>query len=257
MRDLSARAMYLLCLFGIVMCVVVSCTPNERSTSQEKTLQSELLPKYAPPDRWKDDIDRFGRMDSQNPPRKNAVLFVGSSSIRMWDTKKYFPDIVTINRGFGGSYINDLVYYADKIVIPYHPSMIVFYAGDNDIIDYKTPRQVVDDFNNFVVLVHKNLPETRILYISIKPSIQRWHLWAKMKETNEMIKQYAKTANNVEFLDISEPMLGEDGRPKPVYFQADGLHLSEEGYRLWSSLLGSLIETYSTKSKLMPRVPES
>src|SRR3954462_2033114 len=106
------------------------------------------------------EIEAFEAADKTNPPPKNAILFIGSSSIRMWkDLAKDFPEFQVINRGFGGSEISDSVHYADRIVLPYHPRQIIMYAGGNDIHGGKSPEQVFSDFKAFVGAVRKALPE--------------------------------------------------------------------------------------------------
>src|SRR5438093_1816424 len=121
--------------------------------------------------RFDAEIAAFEARDRTNPPPKNAILFIGSSSIRMWKTlAQDFPEHKVINRGFGGSEISDSVHFADRIVVPYRPTMIVMYAGGNDINAGKNPERVAADFKAFVEKVRTKLPETRIAYISIAPN---------------------------------------------------------------------------------------
>jgi lysophospholipase L1-like esterase len=227
---------------AIVAISISGCRTADALNSHERALYKDSLEKYASPARWKEDIARFEKMDRENPPPRGTVLFVGSSSIRMWDTDKYFPDMVTINRGFGGSHIIDSVYYADKIVIPYAPRVIVFYAGDNDIADGKSPEMLRANCKAFVIKVRQSLPETKIIYISIKPSIARWKLWPKMKAANVLIRDYCAGGRELVFVDVELAMLGADGKPRLELFMADGLHLSGKGYELWTSLLSPYIQ---------------
>lgn len=210
--------------------------------NQKASLNKKALNTFPSPDRWKADINRFVEEDKKNPPAQNAVLFVGSSSIRMWDTKRFFPDVNLINRGFGGSFVSDSLYYADQIIIPYKPRVIVFYAGDNDIASGKPPEMISSDFKSLVKKIRKSLPNTKIIYISIKPSIQRWNLWDKMKVTNKEIKDYCKTQKNIYFVDVSKVMLDSDGTPRKDLFMQDGLHLNDKGYELWKSLIRPLLQ---------------
>ena len=122
------------------------------------------------PRRWETAIQEFETQDRDKPPPKEPLLFVGSSSIRMWKIEKSFPAMPVLNRGFGGSIVSDAVYYAGRLVTKYKPSLIVFYAGDNDIAGGKSPEQVRDDFRAFAGIVAKELPRTRLLFLSIKPS---------------------------------------------------------------------------------------
>lgn len=187
--------------------------------------------------RWEMDIQAFEARDREKLPAPGGILFVGSSSIRLWDTEKCFPGMGIINRGFGGSQMVDSVYYAPRIVLPYQPKTIAVYAGDNDIQSGKTPQAVLKDFQQFVKIVHQSLPETRIIYIAIKPSISRWDKVDRMREANRAIRKFAEATEGVEFADIDTPMIGEDGRPRPSLFLDDGLHLNEEGYALWTKIL--------------------
>jgi lysophospholipase L1-like esterase len=200
---------------------------------------------------WEEEILGFEASDRRNPPPSGAILFVGSSSIRMWDLKKYFPDVPTINRGFGGSEIADSLAFAERIIIPYRPRAIVIYAGDNDITAGKLPGKVAEDFARFVEKVQSSLAETPILYISIKPSIARWALYGKMADANQRIDSLAALENAVHFVDIAAKMLDEQRRPDSTLFVEDGLHLSERGYELWTRILREKLEAL----RLLPVLP--
>jgi lysophospholipase L1-like esterase len=187
--------------------------------------------------RWEKDIAAFERQDRDKPPPKHAILFVGSSSIRRWDVSKSFPGLEVINRGFGGSQLADSVHFAPRIVLKHEPRIIILYAGDNDIAAGKTPEQVFADFQAFVRTVQKALPRTRIVFLSIKPSLRRWPLWPKMRQTNVLIERECKKDERLAYLDVAAPMVGTDGKPRPDLFVEDGLHLNEQGYALWTSIL--------------------
>jgi lysophospholipase L1-like esterase len=195
-------------------------------------------------EKWEKDIASFEAQDAKNPPPKKAVLFVGSSSIRLWKLNQSFPDLKTINRGFGGSELADSVRYAKRIVIPHEPHTVVLYAGDNDLAGGKSPKQVFADFQQFVEVVHRALPKTNVVYIGIKPSIQRWALIDKVREANRMIREDIARHNNdrLRFVDVEKPMLGADGRPRAELLQEDGLHLNKEGYAVWTKLLRDAID---------------
>jgi lysophospholipase L1-like esterase len=194
-------------------------------------------------DKWEKEIAAFEAHDAKNPPPKNAILFVGSSSIRLWNLKESFPDRRTINRGFGGSELADSVRYAKRIIIPHQPRMVVLYAGDNDIAGGRSPQQVFADYQDFVAVVHRALPKTKITYIAIKPSIQRWALIDKIREANRLIRKHIaeQKSDKLAFLDIEKPMLGPDGKPRADLLQKDGLHLSKQGYELWTRLLVPMV----------------
>lgn len=188
--------------------------------------------------KWEKEMEKFKAEDKANPPPKGAVLFVGSSSIRLWkNLAEAFPKVTTIERGFGGSHLPDVIYYADQIVFPYEPEKIVLYAGDNDIAKGRTPEQILNDFKVFESQVRERLPETEIIFIAIKPSGSRWHLAEKGKEANRLIEEFANQRELVSYVDIWNPMLGEDGKPKPELFVEDQLHLNAKGYDLWRRLI--------------------
>lgn len=147
------------------------------------------------------------------------------------------PDRNAINRGFGGSEVADSLAFADRIILKHEPRVVVVYAGDNDIANGKTPRQVHDDFKQLVELIHGKLPKTKIVYIAVKPSIKRWALVEQVREANRLIAELAGHDERLEFVDIDKPMIGEDGMPRKELFVEDGLHLSDKGYELWTSLV--------------------
>jgi len=186
---------------------------------------------------WEPAIRKFETADAENPPGQGCVVFVGSSSIRRWDLKKSFPRLDAVNRGFGGSHVADAVHFADRIVIKYKPRLVVLYAGDNDIAAGKSPQRVSKDFQTFVKKVRAALPETRIVFICIKPSIRRWKLVEKMRRANKLIADVCAKDDRLTYVDIDKPMIGPDAKPRQELFVKDGLHLSEKGYALWTKLL--------------------
>ena len=192
------------------------------------------------PSRWDKDIRAFEAWDARNSFAADAVLFVGSSSIRMWRTQGLFPDLPVINRGFGGSQISDVNQFAKRIVLRYAPRLIVFYAGDNDIAAGKSPAQVLKDYIAFARLVHETLPRTPIIYMSIKPSRSRWSLWEKMDKANSLIREFSVKDTRLFYVDGASPFLGENGEPDDKFYLDDKLHLSAEGYKVWTKLLNPI-----------------
>ena len=184
------------------------------------------------------DILAFEASDKTNPPPKKAMLFIGSSSIRMWKSlAQDFPEHRVISRGFGGSQIADSVYYAERIIIPYEPRVIVFYAGGNDINAGKSAEIVFDDFKHFVSKVREKLPTTHIAYISIAPNPARWAQIDRIREANRLIRDYTAHETRLSFIDMHPHMLGDDGQPKPDIYLADKLHMNEKGYAIWKRVV--------------------
>jgi lysophospholipase L1-like esterase len=193
------------------------------------------------PARFDAEIGAFEAWDRQNSFPQNAVLFVGSSSIRMWPTSESFPKLAVINRGFGGSHISDVNYFAERIVVKYSPRLIVFYAGDNDIESGKSPQQVFDDFQAFAKLIRDRLTNTRIIYLPIKPSVARWPKWAQMQDVNARVERLSQSDERIIYVDSATPMLGGDGKPRAELFLDDGLHLNSVGYALWTDALALIL----------------
>lgn len=193
--------------------------------------------------RFEKDIQKFEAMDRENPPAKGAVLFVGSSSIRLWDSlKEYFAGIDVIQRGFGGAEFGDVMHFFDRIVTPYAPRVIVVYAGSLDLRrEGGGPEVVLAQFEAFCKAVKDKLPMTKVCYISMKPSISKWDTIHLDKEANRLIADYANKTPNVDFIDIWAPMVAEGEPPPEKYFIPDLNHPSVEAYRLWAQVIRPFI----------------
>jgi GDSL-like Lipase/Acylhydrolase family len=182
--------------------------------------------------KWEKEIAAIEKRQAESPPEKGGIVFAGSSTVRLWDVAKAFPDWKVTNSGFGGSEIRDVAHFADRIILKPEPRAIVFYAGDNDINSRRTPEQVLADFQAFAEVVHKRLPKTRIYFIPIKPSIARWKLFEEQTKANEIVKAFCAKDERLGYIDIVPAMLGKDGKPVPELFVTDGLHLSPKGYEI-------------------------
>lgn len=191
----------------------------------------------AAPDEWEKDILAFEEVDRASPPPPDGVLFLGSSSVRKWDLERWFPGAGFLNRGFGGSQIADSVRHFDRLVTACRPRLVVFYAGDNDVNKGKSAREVFRDFRSFVDLLRDRLPETRLIYLPIKPSIDRWHLWPEMRTANALIEGYCASDDRLFVAGTAEAMLASGEPPAAELFVDDGLHLSPAGYDLWAGCL--------------------
>ena len=192
----------------------------------------------AAPDKWTADIDRFTAADASQPPPQSAVVFVGSSSIRYWTTLAAdFPGVMSINRGFGGSELADSVFYADRIVIPYHPRLVVLYAGENDLDAGKSPETVLADFRAFRAKIHAALPAARIIFLAIKESPVRARIRAQVLAANRLFAADCATDARCAFVDVATPLLDAAGGSRPELFSADQLHMLPAGYAIWTKVL--------------------
>ena len=194
--------------------------------------------------RFEAEFAKFDEADRVSPPPADAVVFTGSSSIRLWSTlAQDFPGVHTLNRGFGGSEIEEAIRNVDRLVLRYKPSRVVFYSGDNDLNSGKSPEAVAADYKAFVDAVHAKLPAARIAIIAIKPSLARWALFDKMRDTNSRVNaMVARDPKRLTFVDIVAPMLGPDGKPRPELYVEDGLHMTPAGYAIWKEKLAPFLK---------------
>ncbi len=200
------------------------------------------VPAESKPDtKWGGQFGQFDAQDKASPPAKGGLLFVGSSTIRLWDLKKSFPALPALNRGFGGSTLAELNQHRERLVLAYAPKTIVLYSGDNDVAHGASAEEVFGEFKSFAQWVREKLPEARLIVLSIKPSVARWKLWDVMNEANRKMREYAGGATGVTFLDCASAMMGPDGQPRKELLREDGLHLNEAGYALWAGLLAPLL----------------
>jgi lysophospholipase L1-like esterase len=192
-------------------------------------------------DKWEKDIAAFEEKDKASPPPQNEIVFVGSSTVRMWKTAEAFPDLKVLNRGFGGSQISDSVKYADRIILPYKPRIVVVFAGGNDINVGKAPEQVAEDFKSLVGRIHAALPKTKVYYISLFPNVKRREQDAKCVKVNELIQAFLKTDERLGYIDTAKAMRAADGGPRPELLADDGLHMNPDGYKIWNEIVGAVL----------------
>jgi lysophospholipase L1-like esterase len=186
------------------------------------------------------EIRQFARADSIQMPPKNAILFVGSSSFRMWKgIQDSFPSHAIINRGFGGSTLLDVIHFKNETIYKYQPKQIFIYCGENDIAssDSITPEMVLERFRILFRDTRKNLPQVPIAFVSMKPSPSRWHMKDRLIKGNELIKAWLQKQKNVVYIDVWESMLDAEGKPRQELFIKDNLHMNEKGYELWETLI--------------------
>ena len=192
---------------------------------------------------WNREVEAMEATDKTNPPPKNATLFIGSSTIRLWKTlAQDFPGVPVINRGFGGTEIVDATHFADRLIFPHAPKRIFLRSGGNDLNAGKTPEQVFNDFKEFVATIHAKLPETQIVYMSLSPSLARWPQAQREKELNELVAAFVQDKPRLKYLDHYDLPLGADGKPRAEVFVADKLHFNAEGYKLLAERVRPFME---------------
>ena len=194
------------------------------------------------PHRFEEDIRLFEKQDQDSLPPSCATLFVGSSSIRLWESlPEDFPELPIIRRGFGGATMEDVLYFYDRIVLPYAPETIVLFAGVNDIGKGRLPLEVVDHTERFVQWVARDLPGTQVVVLSHTISVGRRHLARSYRHTNTLLERMLRRYDHASFADVTTPILGPDGLPQPALYQADSIHLSPQGYAVWTQALRPIL----------------
>jgi lysophospholipase L1-like esterase len=209
----------------VLLCLLWTCQVRGQATDIEtQPFVSEII--------------AFEKADKQSFPPKKAIVFTGSSSIRLWnDLQQRFPGKKVINRGFGGSGLTDLIRYADRIVIPYRPRQIIIYSGENDIAAGKSAEQVFEDFKKIADKIKKNLPSAKIAYISMKPSPSRISKIEEVKKGNALIRDYLASTKTGEYINVFDPMLNNNQEPRAELFVEDNLHMNMQGYDLWTKII--------------------
>ncbi|MFC3549700.1 SGNH/GDSL hydrolase family protein [Lysobacter cavernae] len=229
--------------FAAQFAVLLACASTPTTASDASSMPKPAEAIAGDSTRWEADIAAFEQADSVVRRRPGGVVFVGSSSIRLWDSLAGdFPGVAILNRGFGGSRVRDSTFHAQRIITPYQPRAVVLYAGDNDLAEGRTPQQVRDDFVAFVAKVRQSLPQARIAYIAIKPSPSRQSLLPQARTANQLIRDYATQASGIDYLDVFTPMLDAHGAPRADLFLADRLHMNANGYALWAQVVGPWLD---------------
>lgn len=191
------------------------------------------------------EVQAYEAADGVTPPPQQPVLFVGSSSIRIWpNLPGAFPGLPVLNRGFGGSQMSDLLAYFDRLVVRYQPSVVVVYEGDNDLAAGKSVSQVFADYSNFLARVEQQLPGTKVAFLAVKPSPSRTAWLAPMQELNGLVRGMAESRRQ-RFIDVHTPMLNGQGQPRAELFQADLLHMNAAGYDLWKGIVAPVLAAAS------------
>ncbi|WP_017730512.1 GDSL-type esterase/lipase family protein [Nafulsella turpanensis] len=199
---------------------------------------SELGPK-----RFEETVQQFEALDKKSPPEEGAILFVGSSSIAHWNTlADDFPEERILNRGMGGSEFSDLLYYDNRLIYSYKPSRIFVYEGDNDLWYDEKPGDILNEAKELRQRIAEELPGVPVVFISVKPSVARWEMKEQYEEFNSLLKEYAEETPLTLFADIWTPMLNKEGEVYKHIFKKDKLHMNEQGYKVWQSVLAPYVK---------------
>jgi lysophospholipase L1-like esterase len=229
-RTYLPLVLFLACLF-----VPVALAQRQKKSSDQPS----------GPQRWESDVAKLEAKSRENAPQPGSVLFLGSSTIRLWKLGESFSGLPTINHGFGGSEVADSIYYFDQLVRPFQPKVMVFYAGDNDLKNGKSPQQVHDDVAALLDQMATMNPPPAFVWLPIKPCESRWHLLPEQRETNELVAKLLQSRSDkltTMVCDVASPLLGKNAKPDRRLFDTDDLHLSQEGYAVWTARLRPELE---------------
>jgi len=197
----------------------------------------------APVVRFAADIEKFLKADSLNPPPQHGILFIGSSIFRQWtQVKEHMAPLPAFNRAFGGSRTHEVLYYMDKIVLPYEPRIIVYYCGSNDIGGGVKPQVVLQNFTAFCEKAKAHLPGTKIFFVSINKSPSRMARWGAMDSANAMIGAYCRSTPNLGFIDVNPVLFDAEGKPRMELYRDDKLHFKEHAYLEFTAVIRPVIE---------------
>ena len=225
----------------VAVLLSIACAPQTRPVV---AAQGQSTARRIPiaVDRSEAEIRAFEAADRAAAPSPGGIVFYGSSSIRLWQSlASDFPGLPVLNRGFGGSTLPEAIHYLPRAVLPLRPRTIVLYEGDNDLSLGWGPTEIAEDYRTFVRTVRDALPNTRIVFISLKPSPSRWRLVDQQREANRLVREIVARDTLQTFVDVFTPMLGANGRPRPELFVADSLHLTPAGYSVWRAQVAPVL----------------
>lgn len=211
-------------------------------------------PKPDPSFPFSNEIEAFARFDRAGPRLADATLFIGSSSIRLWDVVASFPATGIVNRGFGGATTPDVLHYYKRLLPPSPPANVIVYVGENDLATGAKPDRIAKDILTLLDRLRADYPRARIVFLSLKPSPIRWTLWPRMVEVNAIVA--ARAGKDFDYMDVGKILLAPDGLPDAQLFRPDGLHMNPRGYRLWTQVVdGWLSMGLSQKTALIRSGP--
>lgn len=192
---------------------------------------------------FQEEVNKRAKEIDDSGWEKGSVVFTGSSSVRMWvNLQEQFPDVAIINSAFGGSKVDNLLTHLDKTILRFEPSKVFIYEGDNDINDGQEVSLIMGNLNELVTKIHSSYPHAIVNLIAAKPSPSRWEKKVSYLALNDLLRQYATTHDNVNFVNVWDIMLDTTGKPKADIFIEDNLHMNEKGYALWKEIFMPFME---------------
>lgn len=245
---------YVTMSLGLLTLMGAGCS----STTEKAGDPGRSISASQPAEPFIEQIVAFETADGERMPEPGGILFVGSSTVRLWKTDVDFAGLPVINRGFGGSAMRHVNHYYDRIVVKYKPSVVAVYQGDNDIAGGQSPEAVMAEVKSFASRLREDLPGVQLVFIPVKASASRLRFREQQDAFNGMLRGFAQ-ANPlwVTYFDGAHLLLNESGQPEPTYFRPDRLHLSQAGYDIWTAALKPVLTQALERAKARPEGGQS
>lgn len=202
------------------------------------TAQDEIAPKV----RFEEAILAFEKADRESPPPSESILFIGSSIFRLWaGLAEQMAPLPVFNRAFGGSRTHEVLAYVDRIVLPYRPRVIVYYCGSNDINSNVRPERIAGNFREFVDRVRRDLPETRVIFVSINKAPQKMEKWGEVDEANRLVREYCGAGKWLRYVDVNSALFDRNGQPRMELYLPDRLHFRDPAYSEFAEIIRPVV----------------
>jgi lysophospholipase L1-like esterase len=263
----SARALALQCVAvilvgGSVVAAQDSVVLESENQQPIANASTDFLNSYRAKavEKWEKEIKKIEARDAEEQDPDDAILFIGSSSIRRWDQiDSDMAPYRAIQRGYGGAKYSDLAIYAERLIQPHQYRALVIFVG-NDVSgkpDDRTPSEV-EALVRYVVGVSKaHQPTAPVLLIEVTPTQKRFAVWGKIREINAVLREVALSTPHTYFIATADRFLDPTGNPRNELFVDDQLHLNEVGYDRWAKRIHSQLH-YVLRSEhdFANRIPE-
>ena len=219
-------------LIYLVFLSNLSCSPFSKYSQSNRQFEEE--------------VSILERLDVEEKAGEKDILFIGSSSIRLWDNinEDMYP-YSSVKRGYGGAHFYDLIHFSERLVKNHTPkAIIIFVANDitgsnglTNLVGDLSPNEVKRLFKlNYKLIrsIHKFIP---IFLIETTPTLKRWKVWSEILKSNKKLESFCKKEPNLYYISTRDKFIGVDGLPIKSLFLNDELHLNTDGYKLWSNII--------------------
>ncbi len=192
--------------------------------------------------RFQSAIDAFLKEDSVQPPPMHSIEFIGSSIFRKWEQlKEHMAPLPVYNRAFGGSRTHEVLYYMDKIVLPYKPKIIVYYCGSNDAGGSVPVDSITGNIKAFFEKAERKLPGVKIFFVSVNKAPSRQAKWSAIDSVNAFVKNYCSLVKTRRFIDVNPILFDSTGSARMELYLDDKLHFKDDTYREFTKIIKPIL----------------